>query len=187
MSTPRVDSFRFERAPVSDALLPRAVYLHEVRDGDGALLWVCRAVARCMVGATAFRDVEHGPVRYRMHPSWWLFNRTWRLFDPERTTPFAAVTAGGGGALWRLLDVRGSEQARIVEAASVSPAAAAAGVPFVLAREGAVAGHMRERGGAWLLELAPDSDGLDPRLLVAAMVLLQERTLGRRHRPTGAR
>lgn len=153
--------------------------LHEVRDGAGALLWVCRAVARCLVVATEFRDVEHGPVRFRMHPTRPLFNRSWRLFDAERIAPFATVTGADGG-LWRLLDVGGVEQARIVDAAGTSPPAAAARVPYVLARHGAVAGHMREQGGAWLLDMAPGSEDLDPRLLVAAMVLLREHTIRRR-------
>lgn len=181
MSAPRVHSFRFGCTALARGLLGQRVNLYEVRDGDGALLWVCRAVARCLLVATEFRDVEHGPVRYRMHPARPLLNRSWRLVDPERIAPFATVTSAGGG-LWRLLDVRGVEQARIVHAAGTSPPAAAAGVPYVLTRDGAVAGHVREHGGVWLLDLAHESEDLDPRVLVAAIVLLREHTIDRRHR-----
>jgi hypothetical protein len=188
-NTPRVERFHIEHTTLGDGLLRPAANLYEVRDGDGVLLWVCRAVGRCMRSTTEFRDVEHGPVRFRMDPARLLFNRTWRLFDAEHTTPFASVTSTGGG-LWRLLDVRDIEQARIVDAAQAGAPARAA---YALVSGDGVLAHVHEAAGggvrssAMELVLLHDTVVLDPRLLVAAMVLLQEHTVRHRRSLSGAR
>jgi hypothetical protein len=177
-----------------------------IRDRNMDLIAYCLVKGRCITHPTIFKPTaeEEDPL-FRMEAKRKVLNRTYYLFDPLGTRPFATIAQGGKG-LWRVLDDTDRERCVFVDSGTKGEKVAEAVLGGSPDRYAVIAGDrvlaqirmeprpekessLEDRGffkrivkavtrrSDWVMALEEQSTGVDHRTLIAGMILLIEQTI----------